>query len=520
MAQTKTIAPFTTVPEDVEAELSRLLQLPVDPAIGEWLYELTRASGHLSTAESMRWRLLCLLWLACEYNPDQAWPYLMWLNQNETVISDHLSEILIEVLDDFNIHLRLARWQADVQDERLITFLSGFRNLPLPYKMGDAFAGLLDGPQTPELEPWLANFCRHTVDQVSPYIRPWHLFAAVWYATCFNQQEGLAYLKAFSANQITLSDEAMHTLNNMAEQLTCTPIIAGWIAACPNSEVKILLQEFGHPDLAVVTETIFKAEPDYAHLKRAAAQAPQDADRFKRNLELLKHAGVTPSSRILDLACGPLAWQTILLHSAGYTVAGVGLPIPPMGLSPAGFMNKLRRSLYIKAWQTAAAPYFDRLAQESGLKLTSKKLALSLADVTRLEYDDNSFEAVICCNHLQHAPTVSALLAEAARVLKPGGLFLADIVPFPAFGGGFNPLSQSPWEHLQQPGQSAGVILNQWSEAQYRTALERHFTIDSWLTNQDDEATAHLTPEIQANLPQFSAEELTRQRVIVLARKL
>jgi hypothetical protein len=81
-------------------------------------------------------------------------------------------------------------------------------------------------------------------------------------------------------------------------------------------------------------------------------------------------------------------------------------------------------------------------------------------------------------------------------------------------------LSQSLWEHLQQPGQSAGVILNQWSEAQYRTALERHFTIDSWLTNQDDEATAHLTPEIQANLPQFSAEELTRQRVIVLARKL
>ena len=164
-------------------------------------------------------------------------------------------------------------------------------------------------------------------------------------------------------------------------------------------------------------------------------------------------------------------------------------------------------------------PLFDNLSQKSGLRLNWKKLSLSLADVTRLEYGDNTFDAVLCCNHLQHAPNVDALLAEAARVLKPGGLFLADIVPYPAFKGGFNPLAQTPWTHLRQPGQSGGVILNQWSETQYRVALERHFSIASWQTSQDSDALAQLTPEIEAVFLNFSAEELTRGDVVILAKK-
>lgn len=57
----------------------------------------------------------------------------------------------------------------------------------------------------------------------------------------------------------------------------------------------------------------------------------------------------------------------------------------------------------------------------------------SVADALRLPYADDSFEAVMSFGLLEHfegAP-LEQLLSETVRVLKPGGLFIADIVPGP-----------------------------------------------------------------------------------------
>ena len=502
MIQTTTIDSLLATPEDIGPELERLLEGEGGDGVGDWLYELIRASGHLSTSENMRWRLLCMIWLAFEYDIDKAWPYLMWLNQGEAVMSDHLSEILTEALDDFKCHLRLARWLAETPEERLRLFFSQFRNLPLPYKMGEVFADLLAQADAAELEPWLANFCRQTADQVSPYIRPWHLFAAVWYATRFNPAAGLTYLRKFAPAGQSLSAAANQTLTELAEQLNCAPAVIQWIAACPSREVKILLQDFGHPDLAAFTAAIFAKDPDYSHLTNYAPQAAAAAERFKQSLDLLRQAGLTPSSEILDLACGPLAAQTALWHALGYQVVGVDLDIPPLGLPLSGLKQRLKRGKYIKAWRAATAPYYEKLAASSGLRLNWKKLRLTLADLTRLDFPADRFDAVICCDHLPHAPDVAGLLAEAARVLKPGGLFLADIK--------FDPPAP--------PGRASGGALNRWSAAQYRAALERHFVIESWLSGPDETAPAHPTPERQAARQDYSEAELTRQEVVLLAR--
>jgi ubiquinone/menaquinone biosynthesis C-methylase UbiE len=154
------------------------------------------------------------------------------------------------------------------------------------------------------------------------------------------------------------------------------------------------------------------------------------------------------------------------------------------------------------------------------LKLKWNNVKIEQADLTRLHLPSGSFGVVVCNNFLQHAPDVAGLLAEAARVLQPGGLILADVLPYPALTGAFQTVDdQSPWDHLRHPFSDPSLPFNQWREGQYQTAFEKYFTIEQWLIGQDEQAEALLTPEIQAELAEFSPEELTRQEIVILARK-
>ena len=45
-----------------------------------------------------------------------------------------------------------------------------------------------------------------------------------------------------------------------------------------------------------------------------------------------------------------------------------------------------------------------------------------------LPYDDASFDAVVCVDVLEHVADLNKVLAEVARILRPGGLFLFDTI--------------------------------------------------------------------------------------------
>ena len=83
----QTLPSLQPIPDNIEDEIQRLLQDPSQPALENWLYELIKSSGHMSTGEDMRWRVFCTVWLAVEFSVDKAWPYLMWLNMKEATIS-------------------------------------------------------------------------------------------------------------------------------------------------------------------------------------------------------------------------------------------------------------------------------------------------------------------------------------------------------------------------------------------------------------------------------------------------
>jgi SAM-dependent methyltransferase len=297
-----------------------------------------------------------------------------------------------------------------------------------------------------------------------------------------------------------------------------------WLAACPEAAVKTMLQDFGHPDLPTFAAAIFQQPPDYQHLTDSVRYAEADAETFRRTIKLLEQAGVSlKNAPLLDLACGPLAAQTLLFNSAGYKIVGADLHIPPAYLPTASLAQRLfQRGKYVKAWETATTPYYQALAQYSGLKLKWKGVKIELADLTRLPFPDRSFEVVVCLNHLHHAPDVESLLAEAVRVLQPGGVLVANIVPYPALTGAFSADGASPWSHLRHPinaPQPNSVILNRWRERQYRLAFEKFFQVEQWQAEANPNAMAQLTPTVRAELADYDEAELTCQQVVVIARK-
>ena len=70
------------------------------------------------------------------------------------------------------------------------------------------------------------------------------------------------------------------------------------------------------------------------------------------------------------------------------------------------------------------APAMLREARRKGRKLRRRNVRWKRGDAARLPFPDGSFEAVTIVFGLRNCSDTEAVLAEAARVLKPGGVFL------------------------------------------------------------------------------------------------
>jgi SAM-dependent methyltransferase len=513
------------IPTDIDEQIKRLLTCPHDPDIGDWLAELLQNSGHMSTGDDMRWRLLCMVWLTLEYDVEAGWPYLKWMNMGEPTISGHVSEMLIEAIDMLDAHVQMANWLANIDDdEQLQTFFQQFYPIPAQRNMAPLLAHLLVHPARPEVGVWLRSYCDGVIDHDSAFMRPWRLLTAAWYATAFNPVEGANYLKVITGGADRLSAEDRKLLLETTEQVNGTAALTQLIADCPDPNIKALLIDFERQHLPTVAVTTLNSDPDYKHLSGLSGQASTDLALFNRAREFLQQAGFGPeNAAVLDLACGPLAAQTLLFSSAGYDVEGVDLEIPPGYLPTEGVKQWFRRRKHTKAWKDATAAYYRALAEQAGMPLHWKNADITMSDITRLDLADGEFEAVICFNYLQHAPNVNGLLAEATRMLKPGGLFVANIRPFAGFTGAFQVDPTAPWGHLRSDTQfeiTPDVPLNRWRETQFETTIRQHLWIETWETEPDDKTEPFLTPEIEAELAEYTPAELTRKQIIVCAKRL
>jgi 2-polyprenyl-6-hydroxyphenyl methylase/3-demethylubiquinone-9 3-methyltransferase len=113
--------------------------------------------------------------------------------------------------------------------------------------------------------------------------------------------------------------------------------------------------------------------------------------------ELRAHLPTLEGSRVLDVGCGGGLLAEELAHR-GCAVTGV---------------DPSRRSLEVA--RTHAAGSALTIEYQAGV-------------AEALPFADGQFDAVICCDVLEHVDDVSAAVREAARVLRPGGLYLYDTI--------------------------------------------------------------------------------------------
>jgi len=81
------------------------------------------------------------------------------------------------------------------------------------------------------------------------------------------------------------------------------------------------------------------------------------------------------------------------------------------------------QGLHIMAVDLAKS-MLDRAEQKVALAGLQNRIRLAQMDVKALDLPDDSFDAVFSNTILHHLPEPAAMLAEAARVLRPGGLLL------------------------------------------------------------------------------------------------
>lgn len=103
-----------------------------------------------------------------------------------------------------------------------------------------------------------------------------------------------------------------------------------------------------------------------------------------------------PGMQILDLACGPgtLSRRLAAMVSPGGEIVGVDLALG---------MIELARDLEIPSAR------------------------FEIMDIELLEFDDGSFDAVVCGHGLQYAADLPRALREARRVLRPSGRLAASV---------------------------------------------------------------------------------------------
>jgi SAM-dependent methyltransferase len=94
---------------------------------------------------------------------------------------------------------------------------------------------------------------------------------------------------------------------------------------------------------------------------------------------------------------------------------------PGPGAATAVLRERVARLTALEADEAAAA----RLAA----RYQGGNVTVAGGDATRMPYDDASFDSVACFTMLHHVPTAAAqhqILAEALRVLRPGGTLLGS----------------------------------------------------------------------------------------------
>jgi SAM-dependent methyltransferase len=131
------------------------------------------------------------------------------------------------------------------------------------------------------------------------------------------------------------------------------------------------------------------------------------------------HDRVCPTPEWAEYLHTEVLPQTVSGLDLGETMLEIG---PGPGASTDWLRERVARLVAVELDADAAAKLADRFANAGNVEVHT-------GDATALPWPDGSFDSVGCFTMLHHVPTVALqnrVLAEAHRVLRPGGMLFAS----------------------------------------------------------------------------------------------
>ncbi len=240
---------------------------------------------------------------------------------------------------------------------------------------------------------------------------------------------------------------------------------------------------------------------------------------------------------MLEVGCGQLPRQ-LAYFGLRNRVVGIDLDVIPRGINPLTYLRVARRNGVKRAVKTVARKMmgFDRaflreLAKQTGERRVAWP-AMRAMDATKMEFADASMDVCYSFDVFEHLPDPAGVLAEARRVLRPGGVCYQSLHLFAAEDG-FHDLriiggqreGVPYWAHLRpscKDAVRASSYLNGWRLSAWREMLERELPGCRIMNTQRTEP--RLTQELRAiraggELAEFPDEELLSYRLVVMWRK-
>jgi hypothetical protein len=275
--------------------------------------------------------------------------------------------------------------------------------------------------------------------------------------------------------------------------------------------------------------------------------APEYFDSLFQGLEEFRstYEAVTGQSfaqaKVFEIGYGARPTRMIALMSMGIDVGGIDLDTPMLRFGLGHLTRIYRANGLERAIKTTVRSVLfdgrDRSRMRGALRLRGHSMVIDpsrflVGDAATYDFKGSQFDMIYSEDVFEHIPKagLEQIVASMARTLSLQGLAIVTPDIFTGITGGhvaewFHHLVEKdiprvaePWEHLRKKRYPGNTYLNRLSRADYRALFAPYFDIVEERVMHPDMGRRWLTPEIRAELSQWSEEDLLSNNVRFVLR--